>query len=168
MTRPATGLLARRESRKNRPARDHFQPSFLSTEMKFDHLFFEGAAAPVMRRSPRREEKPVRAMPQAPSPEVAAFFARLLGEAGLPARAYRSRALERRLPACLRFLRVNSPEEGLRRLEAEPALATAVLNVVLLGVTEFFRDRGVFETLRDRVLPELRSRRPALVRLRAR
>lgn len=130
--------------------------------MKFDHLFFEGAAAPVARRRPQREEKPVRVAPLAPSPEVSGFFARLLGESGLPARAYRSRALVRRLPACLRFLRVGSPEEAVRRLEAEPALATAVLNVALLGVTEFFRDGAVFEALRERVLPELLAERPAL------
>lgn len=129
--------------------------------MKFDHLFFEGAAVAVERRIPRCEDKVERVKPVAPSPEVAEFFARLLAGAALPARAYRSRALVRRLPACLRFLRVNSPEEALRRLKAEPALATAALNVALLGVTEFFRDGTVFGALRDEVLPELLARQPA-------
>ncbi len=130
--------------------------------MKFDHLFFEGAVAVEERRAPRFEEKRARPVPAAPAPEVTEFFACLLATAALPADAYRSRALTRRLPACLRFLRVNTVEEAMRRLKAEPALATAALNVALLGVTEFFRDRAVFDALRGAVLPELLARQRAV------
>lgn len=80
----------------------------------------------------------------------------------LPKQAYRERALERRLPACLRFLKVATASEAARKIASQPALAPAALSVVLLGVTEFFRDRAVFESLRQRVLPYLLARHSRL------
>jgi chemotaxis methyl-accepting protein methylase len=41
---------------------------------------------------------------------------------------------------------------------SDSQLASALLNVVLLGVTEFYRDKPVFDCLRERVLPELSTR----------
>lgn len=53
-------------------------------------------------------------------------------------------------------------EQARRRIEADPELAQAALNVVLLGVTGFFRDRAVFEQLAREVLPSLCARRARL------
>jgi chemotaxis methyl-accepting protein methylase len=126
--------------------------------MKFEHLFFEGVApvGPTLATPPERRRFASVSLPL--STEAESFFELLLGRADLPARAYRSRALARRLPACLRFLRVTTAGEAARKIAAEPELAAAALNVVLLGVTEFFRDRPVFEKLRQTVLPELLAR----------
>src|SRR5690606_25230318 len=60
-----------------------------------------------------------------------------------------------RLPACLRSLRAPTVEEGRRVLSGRPELLEEALDVLLLGVTQFFRDPTVFACLRDRVLPEL-------------
>lgn len=126
--------------------------------MKFEHLFFEGVApvGPTLTTQPEKKRFANVSLPL--STDAESFFELLLGRADLPARAYRGRALARRLPACLRFLRVATASEATRKIAAEPELAAAALNVVLLGVTEFFRDRPVFEKLRETVLPELFER----------
>ena len=83
------------------------------------------------------------------------FLAALLNQAGLRIEQYRTSALLRRIPACLRALGVNSIPEAAQRLAARPALAWTLLDVVLLGVTEFCRDPAVFQYLRTTVLPEV-------------
>jgi chemotaxis methyl-accepting protein methylase len=68
---------------------------------------------------------------------------------------YRSSSLVRRLPACLRFLQVADLGSARGKLERLPHLCEEVLDVVLLGVTEFCRDAGVFGVLRSRVVRKL-------------
>jgi chemotaxis methyl-accepting protein methylase len=63
--------------------------------------------------------------------------------------------LERRLGACLRALRVGSEAEGQARLLADPDSCGAALNALLIGVSEFFRDSAVFDTLARVVVPAL-------------
>ncbi|QYM80529.1 hypothetical protein K0B96_07955 [Horticoccus luteus] len=72
---------------------------------------------------------------------------------------FRGGALNRRLPACLRLLRV--PTEGAAQalLQRRPDLVPATLTAILIGVTEFFREPAVFEALRDIVLPQLAAER---------
>lgn len=86
----------------------------------------------------------------------------LLDRAGLPPEAYRPAAMQRRVSACLRQLRVHSPQSARDLLERKPEMLPFALNTVLIGVSEFFRDRAVFDYLRDSVLPELLKTRPGL------
>ncbi len=83
------------------------------------------------------------------------FIAWVLGCAGLDAAAYRPQPLERRLPACLRALRVNSLHSARELLERKPHLLAKVVNSLLIGVTEFFREPGLFHFLSAQVLPSL-------------
>ncbi len=128
--------------------------------MNFDgHLFFSGAAAPTPRIAPRRRtfagHRPAAAL-SVLGGEV--FIGWLLAQAGLDATAYRAQPLLRRVPALLRALRVETAGEARQRLEDAPELLSAALDIVLLGVTTFNRDREVFNLLRDHVLPELLAR----------
>jgi chemotaxis protein methyltransferase CheR len=86
----------------------------------------------------------------------------LLNAAELNPSAYRASALQRRLTACLRSLRVKTSAEARRVLELQPHLRATALNVALIGVTEFFRDSAVFEALRLQVLPALLRAKPGL------
>jgi chemotaxis methyl-accepting protein methylase len=99
-------------------------------------------------------------------PEVAIemdpFTAWLLRRGGICPDAYRAKPMHRRLPACLRQLRVDSPEEARALLEAKPELFPAALNCMLLGVTSFFRDRAVFEAIESEVVPCLLREKEAL------
>ncbi len=86
---------------------------------------------------------------------VDTFFHELFHLVGLSPDSYRSRALNRRVPACLRFLRVNDLRDARAKLKARPELAPATVSVVLLGVTDFCRDETVFAHLRSLVVPGL-------------
>lgn len=86
----------------------------------------------------------------------------LLQQAGLDANAYRRTPLLRRMPACLRHLRVQCPDAARALLDRKPHLVSSALNVLLIGVTEFFRDEPVFQQLRDEVVPSLLRTRPVV------
>jgi chemotaxis methyl-accepting protein methylase len=86
------------------------------------------------------------------------FLPWLFERANLDVWSYRGETLRRRLPACLRALRVNSAAAARQKLEREPGLLSAALSAMLIGVTGFFRDAGVFEQIRHTVLPALPRR----------
>lgn len=91
--------------------------------------------------------------------EESHFVHLLFRRAGLCAGDYREETLLRRLPACLRAMRVGSASEASAALEHDPRLLAAALNAMVIGVTSFFRDRTMFDSLRDRVFPMLAARR---------
>lgn len=86
------------------------------------------------------------------------FVGWVIERAGLDAKLYRHGPLLRRLPACLRTLKVRSTWEARRLLEQRPDLLPAAANALLIGVTGFFRDPPVFEEMRSVVLPRLALR----------
>jgi chemotaxis protein methyltransferase CheR len=90
------------------------------------------------------------------------FLAWLLARAGIDSRAYRVGALQRRLPACLRQLRVSSVEAARALIESKPELLPQALSTILIGVSEFFRDHEVFKRLQTTFLPELLRKRAFL------
>ncbi len=106
------------------------------------------AAVHVIRRDPDQPQHP--------------FIEWILRRAGLRPAAYRSAAMQRRVPACLRQLRVTSVDAARDVLERQPELLSFVLNTALIGVSEFFRDRSVFDFLEETVLPELLKTRTGL------
>jgi chemotaxis protein methyltransferase CheR len=128
-----------------------------------DFVFFQGVAK---ERTPQRSGQRIRrhlrsAVTTAAAEEAAAFFDVLFELGGLRRDSYRLGYLERRLPACLRLLGAKSAENGISRLRAQPQLALNVMNAVLLGVTEFYRDQSVFQQVRDALIPAWSLRRQA-------
>jgi chemotaxis methyl-accepting protein methylase len=127
---------------------------------------FHHVVIPHRARRPRATPAPapVQAAP-ASSAQVAeagdeelAFCHWLLRRAGVTADAYRSGTLRRRLPACLRVLRVRRPSDARLAVERNPALIHTAVSTLLVGVTSFFRDAHVFDFLAQE-LRELRERR---------
>jgi chemotaxis methyl-accepting protein methylase len=55
----------------------------------------------------------------------------------------------------LRALHAETEAHASKMLEQKPDLLPKALNALLIGVTEFFRDPSVFETLRTEILPKL-------------
>ncbi|MDX2080567.1 MAG: CheR family methyltransferase [Terrimicrobiaceae bacterium] len=129
--------------------------------MLLDHIHFAGSKerpARAVRRSPDLSRC-------APSDDLEEpFLSELLRMAGLDGEAYRTKALQRRIPACLRWLRVPNPSAALERIRMNPSLVPELVSVVLLGVTEFHRDRPVFDRLALSVIPDL-ARRPGRLRI---
>jgi chemotaxis protein methyltransferase CheR len=83
----------------------------------------------------------------------------VLAQAGLDAARYREAPLKRRSAACLRALKVDSEQAALDALAARPMLMPVALNALLIGVSEFFRDERVFDTLRRVAVSEMALRR---------
>jgi chemotaxis protein methyltransferase CheR len=121
------------------------------------HISFTGVE-PAPLRSPLRTAAhlPVPSVRRSTDEEALdPLMSWMLSRAGLQPTAYRAAAMQRRVSACLRQLRVRSPESARELLERKPELLPLVLNTALIGVSEFFRDRPVFDYLRDWVLPAL-------------
>lgn len=102
-----------------------------------------------------RSDSPLSPAALCEAEEPDAFLVWLFNEAGLDAGAYRCKALQRRLPACLRALRASCSEQARAMLERRPELLPRAMEAVLIGVSGFFRDQAVFEQLRRSVLPNL-------------
>jgi chemotaxis protein methyltransferase CheR len=91
-------------------------------------------------------------------PDANSFVRWLFREASLDSRFYREETLRRRLPACLRFLRVSSIPQARIHLRQNRALIAPAISVMLIGVTSFFRDPKVFSFIRNHILPRRLSR----------
>ena len=84
--------------------------------------------------------------------------ARVLMRAGLDPNSYRVGPLARRTTACLRALRTRSETQAIACIEGNAALVPTALSTLLIGVSAFFRDDGVFQAIRRSVLPALADR----------
>lgn len=95
-------------------------------------------------------------------PEVDPFLKWVLERARLDPAAYRPSALQRRLPACLRALRAPSAQVAFELLRRSPDLLPAAVHAMLIGVSDFFRDKAVFNFLHQTGLPALLRDRAGL------
>ncbi|MFT3867226.1 MAG: CheR family methyltransferase [Nibricoccus sp.] len=122
--------------------------------MVHTHLFFQGTAKQV-----RREIPPVAehwpAAKAGPVADAGQLLPLIFSLTQLSLDRYRLPAFQRRVPACLRRLRVATEQEACRKIFERPAQAYELLDVVLLGVSGFFRDASVFDALEHSVLPRL-------------
>lgn len=137
----------------------------MPTTCDLRHVCFEGKLAAGNGQMARRSSRPPTVSAHSPLPPTEpahGFVAWIINRAGLDANFYRHGPLLRRLPACLRMLRVRSTEEARGVLEQRPELLPAAVDSLLIGVTEFFRDLPVFEGMRAAVLPSLALRRGPL------
>src|SRR5688500_15839284 len=116
----------------------------------------------VFRATARRRQSIAEEREQAPGEEAEdigiddeghAFLRWLFRESGLDVEQYRLRTLRRRLPACLRGLRAGTFAEARRVIQNKPALRGRALSTLVIGVTSFFRDPAVYQSLKDELLP---------------
>lgn len=124
--------------------------------MDLRHISFEGTESgrvPAVTHAKREALANSRRRSEQAEPHP--LFTWLFGKCGLDIRAYRSPALDRRLPACLRLLRVPTAESARALLESRPELKPAALGAILIGVSDFFRDPVVFGGIEHLVLPRL-------------
>jgi chemotaxis protein methyltransferase CheR len=78
--------------------------------------------------------------------------------AGLRVLDYRFETLKRRIPSCLRALRVDSVAQVCKAIERQPDLLRIAISTLVIGVTSFFRDPPVFSALEQFGLAEVLSR----------
>ena len=131
-----------------------------SSTDRFRHLSFltdskSNAPSPSVRPSSRVAR--TRASATAPlDAEAAAYFQALCSRWGLQATRYRSSILQRRKGATLRALRAADLRDGIETLDRDAAAAERALAAVMIGVTSFFRDPAVFESLAA-LIPDLHA-----------
>ena len=82
----------------------------------------------------------------------------LFDRAGLRLLDYRFETLKRRIPSCLRTLRVESVGQVCAAVERHPELLKRAISTLVIGVTSFFRDPQVFSSLEQTGLDEMLSR----------
>ena len=122
------------------------------------YVSFEGRHLPEHNKTAAVSQHGLSQPSEAPIQAVDGFVAWVLELAGLDPAEYRPEPLIRRLPACLRGLKVKTPEEAQELLERRPELMPAAVSFLLIGVTDFFRDGDVFEFLKAEILPQLHGR----------
>jgi chemotaxis methyl-accepting protein methylase len=89
-----------------------------------------------------------------------ACIAWLFDRAGLNLADYRFETLKRRIPACLRALRVDSIGDVCTTVERQPDLLKLAISTLVIGVTSFFRDPQVFSVIERQGLTEVLARSP--------
>lgn len=134
-------------------------------EARFLGMKFEGVRQPLLwlpqaqvpSRPARQPARPALCWPKLGSAlvEEATFIREVLEAAGLDFTHYRPEPMIRRIPACLRALRVDSMAAARLLIKGDRERLARTLNSLLIGTSAFFRDADVFEALRRKVIPEL-------------
>jgi two-component system CheB/CheR fusion protein len=73
---------------------------------------------------------------------------------------YKRTSLMRRVDRRMQDAAIPSYETYLDLLQVRPEEFTALFNTILINVTDFFRDEGSWQHLRDELLPDLLDRKP--------
>ncbi len=132
----------------------------ITKEYALQHVKFVGRPTTKAPRPTERTKPLVRAAGHAAahrSDRPDQFISWVFNRAGLSVDSYRGEPLQRRLTACLRALHAETEAHARQMLEQRPDLLSTAIGALLIGVTEFFRDPSVFETVRTEVLPQLAS-----------
>lgn len=122
----------------------------LSLATRFRHIVFTPPSRGRL-RSARTIFEPIRLSDELsllPYDEET-FLRSIFAQAKLDVRSYRIDTLKRRIPACLRALRTNSLDRARWMIRQDPAMLKLAIRAVLIGVTRFYRDAAVFQTLRE-------------------
>lgn len=83
---------------------------------------------------------------------LAKLISKIDADRGIDLSQYREAYLERRIAARLRMLDLHSYRQYAERLDADPAEYDALISTLTINVTDFFRDRPVWDILRKDVL----------------
>jgi two-component system CheB/CheR fusion protein len=87
--------------------------------------------------------------------QLAQVCAILRARTGHDFSGYKDKTVARRVQRRMQVLQVSSVAEFLERLRKEPGEAEALLQDLLIGVTNFFRDPAGFAALEEKVIPQL-------------
>ncbi len=88
------------------------------------------------------------------------IFALLLATKGTDFRSYKNSTLKRRIARRMALNRIETVQDYVRFLDANPAEMEALYQDVLIKVTAFFRDPEAFDALKGQVIPALLEGRP--------
>jgi two-component system CheB/CheR fusion protein len=79
----------------------------------------------------------------------------VVGVSGLDAAKYKHSTFERRVKRRMMDLKINALPDYAELISRDDSEARNLRNMLLIGVTEFFRDAKAFQTIQQQVVPEL-------------
>jgi chemotaxis protein methyltransferase CheR len=135
-------------------------PGLLERPISYRHVVFPGSAEPV-REAFNFTPVPIVFSPSATElgEDEQDLVRWIFSEAKLRLSDYRPETIKRRIPACLRAMRLERISQIRPAIHRKPELLNVAISSLLIGVTSFFRDPSVFESL-----PEVLSRIALTVR----
>lgn len=125
---------------------------------ELDHVQFQGVPAPASPRLPQVSRERAAGTVGEPEPCLDPLAAWLLARCGLDPAAYRAQPLNRRLPAVLRATAAADAAQARELLSRRPELVSGALAALLISVTSFARDAGVFAAIAQDAIPQLAAR----------
>ncbi len=120
----------------------HFHPNVFELQVAFPSSVSGRKISFAMEKSRQQDETL-----SVEAARAEAFARCVLSEAGLDGDAYRGAPLVRRVPACLRALGVTTLSRARAKVRGDERARDLALNALLVGVTEFYRDREAFYAL---------------------
>ncbi len=97
------------------------------------------------------------------------YFRRILmllrSHMGVDLSQYRDTTIKRRIQRRMVVRTRHSLPQYIELLEKDPEEISALFNDVLISVTSFFRDAEMFETLKERIFPEILKAGPETIRI---
>ncbi|HEX2943721.1 MAG TPA: chemotaxis protein CheB [Rhodopila sp.] len=87
--------------------------------------------------------------------QLAAVIALLRTRTGNDFSGYKDKTIVRRVHRRMHVLQIPDMDQFVERLRNDPREVTLLFQDLLIGVTEFFRDREAFAALKQKVIPEL-------------
>ena len=83
------------------------------------------------------------------------IYALLRDQVGHDFSGYKAKTFTRRVQRRMQIIRIPRIEDYVERLRQDAAEVTALFRDLLINVTNFFRDKGAFEALKEQVLPRI-------------
>jgi len=105
-----------------------------------------------------KEEPSRRGKREAP---IARLFSLLKKSFGVDFIGYKFATINRRISRRMALQAIDRLEHYVRRIQQDPEELRALFQDMFIGVTEFFRDPGMFKALEKTVYPAIASKRPA-------
>jgi chemotaxis protein methyltransferase CheR len=96
--------------------------------------------------------------------ELREILEKVYKERGFDFRQYKESSLKRRIERRLRALRLEAYKDYMARLDSDPMEYDKLIDILLINVTEFFRDKEAFNIIKNEVLPDIieKNIRPGL------
>lgn len=111
----------------------------------------------LMKYAGRRNFKPVNKVPEifTENDLLEKVFIIVRDETGCNFGEYKSSTVIRRIEKRMAINQIDRPENYIKHLQKNPEEILRLFKELLIGVTSFFRDKEIFEVLKEKIIPQI-------------